>query len=305
MLIITNKEDNVRRAFFLLAAAILALLPACAPRTGSSSGGIAKAPEGTSLRRIQDRGKLVVGVKYDVPTFGYLNPRNNQLEGLDVDLGRAIAREILGSESAFDPKQAVSADRIPFLTSGQVDLVLSTMTANEERAQQIDFTDAYYVAGQSLLVKKDSAITGIRDLAGKTACSASGSTSEKNIRDKAPQAQVVLFGSYSECLPAIDAGRADALTTDDSILLGFAFQSPDKYKLVGGQFTIEPYAGGVAKNNPELLTAINDAIRKIKSSGEWKQIYDKNLTKTTGVPAPKDVPPVTWQEVNRMQPTGV
>ena len=126
----------MRRGFFLLAAAILALLPACAPRTGSS--GVEKAAPGTSLRAIQDRGKLIVGVKYDVPTFGYLNPRTNQLEGLDVDLGKAIAREILGSESAFEPKQAVSADRIPFLTSGQVDLILSTMTANEERAQQID-----------------------------------------------------------------------------------------------------------------------------------------------------------------------
>ena len=291
----------MRRGLILFAAAILVLLPACAPRTGSS-GGVAKAPEGTSLRRIQDRGKMVVGVKYDVPTFGYLNPRNSQLEGLDVDLAKAIAREVLGSESAVDFKQAVSADRIPFLTSGQVDLVLSTMTANEERAGQIDFTDAYYVAGQSLLVKKDSTLTGIKDLAGKTVCSVSGSTSEKNIREKAPQAQVVLFGSYSECLPAIDAGRADALSTDDSILLGFAFQSPDKYKLIGGQFTIEPYAGGVAKNNPELLTSINDAIRKIKASGEWKKIYENNLTKTTGVPVPKDAPPVAWQDVYKMQP---
>ena len=291
----------MRRGALFLAAAVLVLLSACTPRTGSS-GGVAKAPEGTSLRRIQDRGKLTVGVKYDVPTFGYLNPRNNQLEGLDIDLAKAIAREVLGSESAVDFKQAVSADRIPFLTTGQVDLILSTMTANEDRAQQIDFTDAYYVAGQSLLVKKDSTLKGINDLAGKTVCSVSGSTSEANIRQKAPQAQVVLFGSYSECLPAIDAGRADALSTDDSILLGFAYQSPDKYKLVGGQFTIEPYAGGVAKNNPELLTAIDDAIRKIKSSGEWKQIYDKNLTKTTGVAVPKDPPPVAWQDVYKMQP---
>jgi len=176
------------------------------------------------------------------------------------------------------------------------------MTANEDRAQQIDFTDAYYVAGQSLLVKKDSPITGINDLAGKTVCSASGSTSEANVRQKAPQAEVVLFGAYSECLPAIDAGRADALSTDDSILLGYVYQAPDKYKMVGGQFTVEPYAGGIAKNHPELLTAVNDAIRKIKSSGEWNQIYDKNLTKTTGVPVPRDPPPVAWQDVYKMQP---
>src|SRR5947208_12230397 len=139
----------------LLALIGLMTLSACAPPTGSSSGGVAQAPPGTSLRRIQDQGKLTIGVKYDVTTFGYLNPRNNQLEGFDIDLGKAIAREVLGSESKAEFREAKSADRIPFLNSGQVDLILSSMTANEERAQQIDFTDTYYIAGQTLLVKKD------------------------------------------------------------------------------------------------------------------------------------------------------
>src|SRR3954452_8957819 len=114
----------------LVVLTITALLAfsSCAPATGSPSGGAAQAPAGTALRKVQDRGKIVIGVKYDVPTFGYLNPRNNTLEGFDVDLGKAIAREILGSDSAVEFKQAVSADRIPFLNTGQVDLVLSTMT---------------------------------------------------------------------------------------------------------------------------------------------------------------------------------
>jgi aspartate/glutamate/glutamine transport system substrate-binding protein len=285
----------------LVVLAILVVLSACAPATGSSSAGVPQAAAGTALRRIQDRGKLVIGVKHDVPTFGYLNPRNNQLEGFDVELGRAIAREVLGSADKVEFKEAKSADRIPFLNSGQVDLILSTMTANEERAQQIDFTDTYYIAGQSLLVKKDSTITGVRDLSGKTVCSVTGSTSEKNIREKAPQAQVVLFGTYSECVQTMDTGRAEAVTTDDIILLGFVKDAPDRYKVVGGQFTIEPYAGGIAKNNPELLSAINTAVKNIKASGEWKRIYEKNLP---GVPVPKDPPPVAWQDVYRMQPSG-
>lgn len=290
----------MRRLIPLITAATLVLLSACAAPT-RQAGGVPQAAEGTLLRKAQDRGKIVVGVKYDVPTFGYLNPRNNQLEGFDVDLGKAIAREVLGSETRAEFTQAKSADRIPFLNAGQVDLILSTMTANEERAQQIDFTDTYYVAGQSLLVKKDSNVTGIRDLGAKTVCSVSGSTSEKNIREKAPQAQVVLFGAYSECLPAIDSGRADAVTTDDIILLGFVKAAPERYKVVGGQFTIEPYAGGVAKGNAEFLTAVNDAIKKIKASGEWKKIYEKHLL---GVPVPRDAPPVDWREVYRLQPSG-
>jgi putative glutamine transport system substrate-binding protein len=276
------------------------LFTACTPQTGAPQAGVAQAPQGTSLRTIQDRGKIIIGVKYDVPTFGYLNPRNNQLEGFDVDIGRAIAREVLGNESTAEFTQAKSADRIPFLNTGQVDLILSTMTANEERAQQIDFTDTYYVAGQSLLVKKDSSIGGIRDLGNRAVCSVTGSPSEKQIREKAPQAQVILFGTYSECVQAMDSGRAEAVTTDDSTLLGFVYTAPDRYKLVGGLFTIEPYAGGVAKNNPELLNAINAALKKVKASGEWKRLHEKNLI---GVQVPREAPPVDWREVYRMQPS--
>jgi aspartate/glutamate/glutamine transport system substrate-binding protein len=294
-------EAEMRRAWWLILVAALVALPACNPPTGSPAGGVAQAPAGTLLRKVQDRGKMVIGVKYDVPTFGYLNPRNNQLEGFDVDLGKAIAREVLGSETKVEFVQAKSADRIPFLEQGQVDLVLSTMTANEDRAKQIDFTDTYYIAGQSLLVKKDSTISGIRDLAGKSVCSVTGSTSEKNVRDKSPQANVILFGTYSECVQQMDTGRADTVTTDDIILLGFVKESPDKYKVVGGQFTIEPYAGGISKNNPEFSKAVNDAIKKIKSSGEWKRIYEKNLP---GVQVPKDPPPVDWRDVYKMTPPG-
>lgn len=291
----------MKRVLILLAAITLAASTACTAMGGASGGGVAQAPPGTMLRRVQDAGKIVIGVKYDVPTFGYLNPRTNSLEGFDVDLGKAIAREVLGDERKVEFKEAKSADRIPFLNAGQVDLVLSTMTANADRAQQIDFTDAYYIAGQSLLVKKDSPINGIRDLAGKTVCSVTGSTSEQNVRRVAPQANVVLFDTYSVCVQTMDGGRADAVTTDDIILLGFVKDSPDRYKVVGGQFTIEPYAGGVAKNNSEFLKAVNDAIKKIKASGEWKRIYEKNLP---GVPVPRDPPPVDWNEVYRMQPSG-
>ncbi len=295
----------IRRPRLRLVVLLVALvISACAPQTGaggaSQAGGTASAPAGSLLRKVQDRGKMIIGVKYDVPTFGYLDPRTNQLQGFDVDLGKAIAREVLGSESKAEFTQARSADRIPFLNSGQVDLVLSTMTANEERAREIDFTETYYVAGQSLLVRRDSTINGIRDLAGKSVCSVSGSTSEKNLREKAPDAQVMLFGTYSECVQSLDTRRSEAVTTDDIILLGYVKDAPDRYKVVGGQFTIEPYAGGVAKNNPELLAAVNAAIRSIKASGEWKRIYEKHLT---GVAVPEP-PPADWREVYRMQPSG-
>ena len=104
-------------------------------------------------------------------------------------------------------KEAVSKNRIPYLEQGVVDVVFSTMTANEERAQQIDFSDCYYVAGQSLLVPTDSAIADIGGLGGKTVGTVKGSTSEKNIREKAPDAKVELFDTYSEAVQAMRTAR--------------------------------------------------------------------------------------------------
>lgn len=267
--------------------------------TTTSGSTIPQAPAGSALRKIQDRGKLIVGVKYDVPTFGYLNPTTNQLEGFDVDLARAVARELFGSETAIEFKQAVSKDRIPFLQNDQVDLIASTMTANEERAKEIDFSDTYYVAGQSLLVPKNSDITGIKDLGGKTVATVKGSTSEQNIRQKAPTTNVVLFDSYSEAVQTMDTGRAQAVTTDDIILLGYVKQAPDKYKVVGGQFTKEPYAIGIKKGNTDVVNAVNTVLRKLISSGEWAKIYAKNLPGIQ-VPAP---PPQDWREVYKQQPS--
>ena len=262
------------------------------PTATSAPKGLALAAPGTPLRKVQDAGKIVVGVKYDVPTFGYLNPTTNELAGFDIDIARAVAKHIFGDPSKVEFKQAVSKDRIPFLTDGVVDIIASTMTINEDRAKQIDFADTYYVAGQSPLVPKASTVTGLADLKGKTVASVKGSTSEKAITALAPEAKLVLFDTYSEGVAAMDAGRADATSTDDIILLGFAKQSPDKYKVVGAAFTTEPYGIGVAKNKPDLLQVVNDTLREIKAGGEWAKIYEKNL----GGKAP--TPPIAdWRQI--------
>jgi aspartate/glutamate/glutamine transport system substrate-binding protein len=253
-----------------------------------------------SLSAIKARGKLIVGVKYDVPTFGFLNPESNQVEGFDADMGRAVAERIFGDPNAIEFKEAKSANRIPYLNDGVVDVIFSTMTANEERSQQIDFSDCYYVAGQSLLVPVDSTITSINDLAGKTVGTVTGSTSEKNIRAKAPEAKVELFSAYSEAVQAMESGRVDTVTTDDIILYGFQRQNPDKFKVVGGQFTIEPYAAGVKKGNTELLNEVDAAIRDLKSTGKWAEIYKTWIPVET---AP-EVPPQDWREVNQLTAQG-
>ncbi|MBI3941666.1 MAG: glutamate ABC transporter substrate-binding protein [Chloroflexi bacterium] len=271
-----------------------ALAPAAAqPTTGAAAkGAMPKAAAGTLLRKIQDRGKLTAGVKYDVPLFGFLNPQTNKVEGFDVDMVKAVAEAIFGDPNAVEFQEAISKNRVPFLQDGVVDMVASTMTINAERVGQIDFSDPYYVAGQSLLVPGNSSISSIKDLKGKNVASAKGSTSETNIRQKAPEANVVLFDTYAEAVAAMQAGRADAVTTDDIILFGFASKDP-KLKVVGGQFTVEPYGLGIQKGHQEFLDVVNKVVRDMKTSGKWAEIYKK------WIPADKvpPVPPQNWQDV--------
>lgn len=285
------------------AVAVPTTAPSTASATPSKPSATAtptRAPEGTTLRKIQDRGRLVVGVKYDAPTFGLLNPTTNTLEGFDVDLAKVVARELLGSEDRVMFKQTLSKDRIPYLEQHVVDVVASTMTATDDRAKQVLFSDTYYVAGQTLIVPKASDITGLKSLAGKSVGTVKGSTSEQNLRANAPQATVVLFDTYSEAVATMDTGRLHAVTADDTILFGFASQAPERYKVVGGNFTLEPYAMAVAKGDAALLDAVNGAIRKAVQSGEWARLYDKNFGRL-GLKAPAP-PPRDWREVGKRPP---
>lgn len=256
--------------------------------TGAGPGMIASGTSPASggyLDTIKNRGKLIVGVKFDVPTFGMKNPMTDQVEGFDVDIGRELAKVLLGDAKKIELVEAISSNRVPFLQEDKVDLVISTMTINEERKKEIDFSDPYYMAGQSLLVSKGSPIKSINDLSGKNICTAQGSTSEKNVREKAPNVKLTLFGGYSECYTALENGQVDAISTDDIILFGLKLRAPDKHELVGGQFTSEPYGVGMKKGRPELVSFVNTTLTAMKSDGRWKAIYDKHLKPASGISA--------------------
>ena len=104
----------------------------------------------TTLGKIQEKGEITIGVKFDVPPFGFKNPQTDEVEGFDVDLGKAVADK-LGVKPKFI--EAISDNRIPFLEDGTADLILSTMTINEERVGQIDFSDPYFIARGRVLVQ--------------------------------------------------------------------------------------------------------------------------------------------------------
>jgi glutamate transport system substrate-binding protein len=271
------------RALLAMALAVAALaLAACGDDDDDDGGGgggggdqAAEAeqfPAGTTMAKLQDRGTIRIGVKYDVPPFGFLNPQNDEVEGFDVDMGRIIAEE-LGVEPEF--VEAISDNRIPFLQQGEVDLILSTMTINQERDLEIEFSEPYYIARGRILVPGDSDIQGIEDLTGGTSvCTALGSTYEETIREEAPDAELRLVDTYSECLELLQNGAIDAISTDDVILTGMIIQD-DTLKMVGDPLTTEPYGAGIKEGDKEFQKFVSDTFTAAEEDGRWDDIYQE------------------------------
>lgn len=223
----------------------------------------------SALLQAQERGKLVVGVKYDTHLFGRKDPQDGQVKGFDIDIAKALAQSL---HTPLELREVTSKTRIPLLNNGSIDAIIATMTITEERRKVVDFSEVYFEAGQSLLVPKDSPITGITDLKGKTVIAVKGSTSAINIRQKAPEAKVSEYENYADAFMALKSKKGEALTTDNSILLGMQKEDPN-FKLVGGLFTSEPYGIAVRKADSEMLTAINAMLRNLRKSGEYDKIY--------------------------------
>ena len=229
-------------------------------------------PADSTLGRIQEAGEIKIGVKYDVPPFGFQNPQSGDVEGFDVDLGRFIAEE-LGVEPKF--VEAISDNRIPFLERGTVDLILSTMTINAERDMEIDFSEPYYIARGRILVPGDSDIKGIEDLTGGTSvCTALGSTYEETIREEAPDAELRLVDTYSECLELLQNGAIDAISTDDVILTGMIIQD-DTLQMVGDPLTTEPYGVGIKDGDKQLKDFVDGVLQNVEEDGRWEETYQK------------------------------
>ena len=240
---------------------------------------------GTTMANIQSKGKLVVGVKFDQPGFGQRNPTNNQVEGFDVEIGKLIAVAIFGGttddvSSKIEFKEAISRNREPFIQNGDVDIVIATYTINDTRKQVVDFAGPYFIAHQDIMVKSsDSSIKSVNDLNGKKVCSVKGSTSEKNVKEKAPSVDVLALDDYSKCTEALTDGRVVAVTTDAPILGGYVVQGNGAFKLVKAPFTDEPYGIGLKKGDDAFRSFLNDRLEAIYADGSWAKAFNATLAK--------------------------
>jgi ABC-type amino acid transport substrate-binding protein len=232
---------------------------------------IAAAPAwADGLDAIKSRGKLIAGVKYDTPPFGFVDA-SNELGGFDIDLVREIAKKI-GVPVEF--VKVTSPTRIPMLVSGNVDLVAASMTNTPERAQAIDFSVTYYTGAQRLVVPARSSIHGVKDLDGKIVAVQQGTTLERNLANVAPGAKALPFRDYNSAWLALVQGRADALTGSADVLRGFIRTNP-AFTVVGERFSVEPFGIGVRLGETALRRTIDDAIRELWSSGRYQELYRK------------------------------
>jgi glutamate transport system substrate-binding protein len=252
-----------RMTIAALAATSLVGLTAC----GGSSGTGAGASK-----------SFKIGIKYDQPGLGLKD--GPKYTGLDVDVAKYVAKALGHPETDITWVQAPSAQRETLISTGQVDLVLATYSITDARKAKVSFAGPYFVAGQDLLVKADdTSITGPETLKGKKLCSVKGSTPAAKVKKKYPNVQLQEYDTYSKCVEALVGGAVDALTTDNTILAGYAAQPQykGKLKVVGKTFSTEKYGIGLKKGDVATCNKINAALKTMVSSGAWQKAVDTNL----------------------------
>ena len=240
--------------------------------------GIAEAQ--TTLETVKKRGKLVAGVKTDFPPFGYVDASGKNL-GFDVDVAHLFAKALFNDEQQVELVAVTSGNRIPFLQSGKIDIILATVTITDERRQVVEFSDPYFLSGSLLLVPKASAVKGLDDLAGKTVAVVQGAIQDKDVEQLQPRANRIKFGKVSEAVLALKGGRADAYAHDDVLVLTLVKDNAD-LKAVGKPFMPRPYGIAVRKGETDFIKWVNAELAKMKKDGTYDRLWKKYFADVEG-----------------------
>jgi len=258
-----------------------------APTPGTEVDGNVSFEEGTTMAKLNEAGKITIGTKFDQPLFGLTGPDGP--EGFDVEIGKLIAAKLGIDAKNIEWKEAISANREPFIQSGDVDIVIATYTINDDRKKIVSFAGPYYEAGQDILVLAGNpeGIAGPDDVEGKKVCTVTGSTSEDNILEYG--AEVLPAAGYSECLEPLRTGAVVAVTTDNVILAGLAAQNEGEFEVVNAPFTQEPYGIGLALDDDVFRDWINDVLEESYEDGTWDSAWEATAGKVLDLPDPPAV----------------
>ena len=233
----------------------------------------------STLEKINRTGVITVGARTGSPPFAYIN-KQNEWVGFSVDLARLVHKNIekkLNKPIKFELKESAPATRIPLLSSMAVDLISGTMTDTRPRRDSVDFSITFFVTGAQFMVKEGSPIKGIQDIAGKRVGAQQASTNERIIRERVPQAQLVLFPDQPAGFTALVQGRVDTYTNDGIQLAGLKVKAPNpaEWKIVGDFYSYEPYGMAMRKHDSDFRAVVNNALMEAIEGGEYFKLYDK------------------------------
>lgn len=248
-----------------------------------------------NVDRIRDRGRLVVGIDQSLYLLAYRDTASGTLQGLEVDLARAIADDIFGDATGADRvdlRFVDSAARTDALNTGDVDVVIRTMSITPERADEVEFSTPYLTSRVRVLVPRDRGVSDINQLEGKTVCIVDGTNLDQIARAFAPHSALLRTRSWSDCLMATQQFQADAVMADDAILAGLAAQDPYA-SILPGTLATQYYGVAVGKGQGDLVRQVNATLERMRNDGTWSELYDTWLGGSFAASSP---PPLMYRK---------
>ncbi|WP_211464649.1 ABC transporter substrate-binding protein [Collimonas silvisoli] len=239
--------------------------------------GLASMALADQLQDVNARKELLCGVYADVVPFSYPDPKTRALVGMDVDLCTALAKE-MGLKATLKP-MSVEA-RIPEVKMGRVDLVIANLAYTKTRAEQIEFSNAYYVTKEVLLVKKADANKTLADFEGKRISATKGSTSEQSIHMSVKNGVPVTFQDTGSAYLALQQNKVNGFVTNMMTAIDFVKKTKgteDELAILKEPMALEPIGAGMRKEESAFSSAVNKGLMSLENSGEFKKIWDKWL----------------------------
>lgn len=228
---------------------------------------------GDTIADAKKRGVLIVGVRDDVPPFGFIDRDTGETVGVDADLAAAVAKRL---DVKLRIKPVTAAGWIPDLLAGNVDLVAATVGSTPDRAKLVDFSQPYFSTTQRVLARK-GAVTTLKGLEGKKVGVGPGSPAEREIKAQVPGAACYFFSDSRKALEALQKGEVDALSASGSNLYGCLSALPKGEFEIPESITLseDAYRLAVRKGDAKLLEVVNATLTELNDSGGTRAILDK------------------------------
>src|SRR5436305_4376357 len=267
----------------VLATAGVTLIAVLAAAFGSAqpvgTTGTTHATHATALpplpAAVKSRNRWIIGVKCDVPPFGYIDVQGKN-QGFDVEIGRWFARYAFGTAKRVTFVCAPTAAREPLITSGRVDLVISTFTYTTDRATRIDFSEPYYNATGRLLVKNSGAVQKLADIKGHNVATTSGSVYDRWMKNCYGGTSVITADTFTNAKLAFDQGRADAVMFDDAVMLPVAAADPNS-KIADDVFRAAPFGIGMRKGDTAMKAWVDSRLEQMRKKDQFLPILKANV----------------------------